>query len=223
LFAVVFPIFLSPVQCQNVHFDSCPSCKLNLLAVLCSTSHTNEVKLFTTIPGETGCCLLALFAMPNYDLFANSITLSTRMTNNHLVVLYISTRQRDACANTPPPGSRGLDVVLACVEEGAILIEGVVLASGVSSRVGVATCAHKNVPLSGSCRYETVPSVLRNVLVRHVAGKTVRGRFSRRMRTTGEEEAEPTRLLGACRHAKTWTGVARVHFRLSPWERLTPR
>jgi hypothetical protein len=46
---------------------------------------------------------------------------------------------------TPPPqGSRGLDVVLACVEEGAILVEGVVLVARVSSRVGVATCAHKN-------------------------------------------------------------------------------
>jgi hypothetical protein len=35
--------------------------------------------------------------------------------------------QGDASANTPPQSSRGLDVVLACVEEGAILVEGLVL------------------------------------------------------------------------------------------------
>jgi hypothetical protein len=58
----------------------------------------------------------------------------------------------------PPQGSRGLDVVLACVEEGAMLVE------GVSGRVGLATCAHRNVPLPASCRYEAVPNVLRNVL-----------------------------------------------------------
>jgi hypothetical protein len=39
--------------------------------------------------------------------------------------------QEDASANTPPQGNRGLDVVLACVEEGAILVEGVVLVAGV--------------------------------------------------------------------------------------------
>jgi hypothetical protein len=67
---------------------------------------------------------------------------------------------------TPPPqGSRGLDVVLACVEEGAILVEGVVLVACVSSRVGVVTCAHTNVPLLAICRYEAVPNVMRNVLV----------------------------------------------------------
>jgi hypothetical protein len=67
---------------------------------------------------------------------------------------------------TPPPqGSRGLDVVLAyCVEEGAILVEGVVLVACVSSRVRVATCAQRNVPLPASCRCEAVPNVLRNVL-----------------------------------------------------------
>jgi hypothetical protein len=64
-----------------------------------------------------------------------------------------------------PQGSRGLDVVLACVEEGAILVEGVVLVACLSSRVGVATCSHMNVPLTASCRYEAVPNVLRNVLV----------------------------------------------------------
>jgi hypothetical protein len=77
----------------------------------------------------------------------------------------MSTRQHDASANSPPKGSRGLDVVLACVEEGAILFQGVVLVACVSSRVGVATCAHMNVPLPASCRYEAGPSVLRNVLV----------------------------------------------------------
>jgi hypothetical protein len=66
---------------------------------------------------------------------------------------------------TPPQGSRGLAVVLACVEEGAILVEGVVLVECVSSRVGVETCAHRNVPLPASCRYEAVPNVMRNVLV----------------------------------------------------------
>jgi hypothetical protein len=55
---------------------------------------------------------------------------------------------------TPPPqgSSRGLDVVLAWVEEGTILIEGVVLVACVSGRVGVATCAHMNVPLPASYR-----------------------------------------------------------------------
>jgi hypothetical protein len=66
--------------------------------------------------------------------------------------LYISTRQWDASANTPPQGSRGLDVVLACVEEGAILVKGVVLLARVSGRVGVATCAHRNVPPPASYR-----------------------------------------------------------------------
>jgi hypothetical protein len=64
----------------------------------------------------------------------------------------MSTRQRDASANTPPLGSRGLDVVLACVEEGAILVEGEVLVAYVSGWVGVATCAHTNVPLPASYR-----------------------------------------------------------------------
>jgi hypothetical protein len=62
----------------------------------------------------------------------------------------MSTRQGDASANTPPQGSRGLDVVLACVEDGAILVEGVVLVARVSCRVGVATCAHLNVLLPAS-------------------------------------------------------------------------
>jgi hypothetical protein len=41
-----------------------------------------------------------------------------------IATFYISTRQRDTSAYPPPQGSRGLDVVLACVEEGAILVEG---------------------------------------------------------------------------------------------------
>jgi hypothetical protein len=54
---------------------------------------------------------------------------------------------------TPPPqGSRGLDVVLGCDEKGAILVEGVVLIACVSGRVGLATCAHMNVPLPASYR-----------------------------------------------------------------------
>jgi hypothetical protein len=64
-----------------------------------------------------------------------------------------------------PQGSRGLDVVLACVEEGAILVDDVVLVACVSSRVRVATCAHMNVPLLASCKYKAVPNVLRNVLI----------------------------------------------------------
>jgi hypothetical protein len=104
---------------------------------------------------------------------------------------------------TPPlKVAEVLYVVLACVEEGAILVEGVVLVACVSGRVGVATCAHMNVPLPASCRYEAVPNVLCNLLIGHVAGKTVHGRISRRMRATGEEEAKPTWLLGECRHAK---------------------
>jgi hypothetical protein len=59
------------------------------------------------------------------------------MTNSYLV--HKHDRQRDASVNTTPQDSRGLDVVLACVEEGAILIEGVVLAACVACRVGVAT------------------------------------------------------------------------------------
>jgi hypothetical protein len=47
----------------------------------------------------------------------------------------------------------------------AILVEGVVLVVGVLGRVGVATCAHKDVPLPASCRYEAVSNVLCNVLV----------------------------------------------------------
>jgi hypothetical protein len=65
---------------------------------------------------------------------------------------------------TPPQGSRGLDVVLACVEEGAILVEGVMRVACVSSRVGVATCAHRNVLLPASCRCGALSNVLRNVL-----------------------------------------------------------
>jgi hypothetical protein len=53
---------------------------------------------------------------------------------------------------------------LALRKEGAILVEGVVLVACVSSRVGIATCAHMNVPLPASCRYEAVANVLRNVL-----------------------------------------------------------
>jgi hypothetical protein len=45
-----------------------------------------------------------------------------------------------------------------------MLVEGVVLVVCVSGRVGVATCAHRNVPLPASCRYEAVPDVLRKVL-----------------------------------------------------------
>ena len=86
------------------------------------------------------------------------------------------------------------------------MVEGVVLVACVSGRVGVVKCAHKNVPLPASCRYEAVPNVLRNVLFSHVAGKTVHGGISRRMRATGEEEAQPTRPLGACRHAKNIDG-----------------
>jgi hypothetical protein len=67
---------------------------------------------------------------------------------------------------TPPPqGSHGLDVGLACVEESAILVEGVGLVACVSGRVSVATCAHKNVPLPTSCQCEAVPNVLHNVLI----------------------------------------------------------
>jgi hypothetical protein len=123
----------------------------------------------------------------------------------------------------PPQGSRGLGVILPCVEEDAIVVEGVVLVAFVSCRVGVATCAHKNAPVPASCRYEAVPNVMCNALVLHVAGTTVHGRISRRMRATGKEEATPRRLLGACRHAKAQSGAARVDFRLSPWERLAPR
>jgi hypothetical protein len=85
------------------------------------------------------------------------------MTNSYLV--HKHKRQRDASVNTPPQGSRGLDVVLACVEEGVILVEGVVLVACVSVRVGVATCAQMNVPLPASCIYESVPNVLCNLLV----------------------------------------------------------
>jgi hypothetical protein len=65
---------------------------------------------------------------------------------------------------TPLQGSRGLAVVLACVEEDAILVVGVVLIARVSCRVGVATSAHMNTLLA-SCRCEAAPNVLRNVLV----------------------------------------------------------
>jgi hypothetical protein len=112
-----------------------------------------------------------------------------------MVVLYIiSTMQRDASANTPPQGSRGLAVVLAYVDECASLVEVVVLVACVSCQLGLATCAHMHVPLPTSCRYETVPNILRNVHVRHFAGKTVHERTSRRIRATGEEGAKPTRL-----------------------------
>jgi hypothetical protein len=93
---------------------------------------------------------------------ANSVTLSSMITNSCLV---LSTRQRDASANTRPQGSRGLAFVLACVEEDAILAVGVVLVARVSCRVGVATSAHINVPLPTNCRYEAVANVLRNVQV----------------------------------------------------------
>jgi hypothetical protein len=69
---------------------------------------------------------------------------------------------------TPPPskqGSRGLAVVLACVEEDAILVVGVVLGARVSCRVGVATYAHINLMLPTSSRHGRVPNVMRNVLV----------------------------------------------------------
>jgi hypothetical protein len=86
-------------------------------------------------------------------LIGNSVPLIAQ----HLVLrwqiptLYMNTRQRDASANTPPQCSRGLDVVLACVEKGAILVEYVVLVACVSSRVCVATCTHENVLLPASC------------------------------------------------------------------------
>jgi hypothetical protein len=70
----------------------------------------------------------------------------------------------------PPPSSRGIAVVLACVEGDNILVL-VVLVARVLGRVGVATNAHMNVPLPASCQLETIPNVLRNVLVRLVAGK----------------------------------------------------
>jgi hypothetical protein len=78
------------------------------------------------------------------------------MTNSYRV--HKHSRQLDASANTSLQGSRGLDVVLACVEEGAILVEGVaiVLVACVSCRVGVAKCARRNVPLPANCRYEAV-------------------------------------------------------------------
>jgi hypothetical protein len=66
---------------------------------------------------------------------------------------------------TPPQGSRGLAVVLAFVEDDAILVQGVMMVARVSCRVGVATSAHKDVPLPASCRYEAVPNILRGVLV----------------------------------------------------------
>jgi hypothetical protein len=75
----------------------------------------------------------------------------------------------------PPQGSRGLAVVLACLEEDAILVVGVVLVPRVSCRVGIATSAHMNVSLLASCRYEAVPNILRNILVGHVAGKVSTG------------------------------------------------
>jgi hypothetical protein len=75
--------------------------------------------------------------------------------------LYISTRQRNASANTPPQGSRSLAVVLACVDEHAILTVVLVLVSRVSCRVGVETSSHISVLLPASGRYEAVPNVLR--------------------------------------------------------------
>jgi hypothetical protein len=53
---------------------------------------------------------------------------------------------------TPPSRSRGRAIVLACLEEVVILVVGIVLVARVSGRVGVATCAHKNVLLPASCR-----------------------------------------------------------------------
>jgi hypothetical protein len=53
---------------------------------------------------------------------------------------------------TPPQGSRGLAVVLACVEEGAILVVVAVLIARISCRVGVAADTQMNVPLPASCR-----------------------------------------------------------------------
>jgi hypothetical protein len=82
-----------------------------------------------------------------------------------MAALYISTRQLNARANTPPQGSRGLAVVLACVEKDAIFVFGVVVVARVSCPVGVATSAQRNVPLLAGCRYEAVPNVPRNVLV----------------------------------------------------------
>jgi hypothetical protein len=59
--------------------------------------------------------------------------------------------------------------------------------SGISSHIGEATSVHRNGMLSVSCQQETCPTVLRNVLVRHVAGKPAHGRISYGMRATGEE------------------------------------
>jgi hypothetical protein len=77
----------------------------------------------------------------------------------------MSTRQRDVSNNTPPQGSRSLAVVLACVEEDAMLAVGVVLVARVLDRLGLATCAHRNVMLLANCRKVTVPNVLHNILV----------------------------------------------------------
>jgi hypothetical protein len=78
-----------------------------------------------------------------------------------MVALYINTRQRDASANTPPQGSRGLAVVLACLEEVVILGVRDVLVARVSCQIGVATSAHGNrIYLSASCRQQVVPNML---------------------------------------------------------------
>jgi hypothetical protein len=54
---------------------------------------------------------------------------------------------------TPPlQGSRGLAIVLACLEEVVILVVGVVLVARVSGRVGAATNAYMKVFLPASCR-----------------------------------------------------------------------
>ena len=43
---------------------------------------------------------------------------------------------------------------------------------------------------------------MRNVLVLHVARKTVHGRISYHMKATGGEGEKPTRLPTTCRHSK---------------------
>jgi hypothetical protein len=53
---------------------------------------------------------------------------------------------------TPPLKVVEVFVALACVNKGAILVEGVVLVACVSGRVGVATCAQRIVPLPATRR-----------------------------------------------------------------------
>jgi hypothetical protein len=79
--------------------------------------------------------------------------------------MYITTRYCNASANTPPQGSVGLVVALACLRGRSHLGRKRCSGSGISSRVGDATSAHMNGMLSASCRQETGPNIQRNVLV----------------------------------------------------------